>query len=137
MVQKKLSINRIKHEKIKNATETPNKLSSLTVITVIITTTQFYRRPRDSLPAGAEGLVGGAHGQGQGLPLGEHLTGDVEVRAVLLVQAREAQHGVLEQSLVALLLSFAFEAATGSGGGGGKHGQVEEESTMLVIGACV
>ena len=94
----------------------------------------WEKKDGDSLPPGAEGLVGGAHGQGQGLPLGEHLTGDVQVRAVLLVQAREPQHGVLEQSLVALLLSFAFEAATGSGGGRGKYGQVEEKSTMLVRG---
>ena len=63
---------------------------------------------RYSLPACAEGLVGGAYGQSERLALGKHLTGKVEVRAVLLVEAREAQHWVVKQRLVALLLSLTF-----------------------------
>lgn len=59
-----------------------------------------------SLPTCAKRFVRGADGQGERFPLSEHLTGDVEVRAVLLVEAGEPQHGVFQQSFVAVLLSF-------------------------------
>ena len=44
-------------------------------------------KPLDSLPPCAECFVRGANRQGEWFPLSEHLTGDVEVRAVLLVEA--------------------------------------------------
>ena len=62
----------------------------------------------DSLPASAERFVRGANGQGERFSFSEHLTGDVEVRAVLLVEAREPQHRGFQQGFVALLLSLSF-----------------------------
>lgn len=66
-----------------------------------------------SLPTCAEGFVGGAYRQGERFPFSKHLTGDVEVRAVLLVEAREPQHGVFQQRFVALLLPFPLQTASG------------------------
>lgn len=40
-----------------------------------------------SLPASAEGLVGGSYGQGERFALSEHLTGDIEIGAALLVES--------------------------------------------------
>lgn len=61
------------------------------------------------LPPCAEGFVRGADGQSERFPLCKHLAGDVEVRAVLLVQTGKPQHRVLQQRLVALLLSLSFQ----------------------------
>lgn len=63
---------------------------------------------KNSLPTGAEGFVGGANGQSQGFAFGKHLACYVEVGAVLLVEAREPEHGVLQKGFVALLLPLSF-----------------------------
>lgn len=63
---------------------------------------------RHSLPTRAERFVRGADGQGERFSFSKHLTGDVEVGAALLVEAREAQHRVFEESFVTLLLALSL-----------------------------
>lgn len=64
------------------------------------------------LPACAECFVWRADRQSEWFPLSKNLAGDEEVRAVLLVQTWKAQHRVLQQSFVALLLSLPFKTTS-------------------------
>ena len=71
--------------------------------------------PLVPVPAFGEGLVCGLRGEGDGFPVGEDLSHDIEVREVALVEPRELKGGVIEQCLYAFLFSVTFQRASGGG----------------------
>lgn len=76
---------------------------------------EFIEAFLHSLPSCAESFVWSANRQSERFPFSKHLTGNVEVWAVLLVEAREPQHWILQQSFVALLLPLSLQTASVTG----------------------
>ena len=66
----------------------------------------------NSLPSGAEGLVGCVCDKRDGFPSWEHLTGHIQVGAVCTVGAWVAQHGVFQQVCVAGPLTLTLQGPT-------------------------
>ncbi len=63
-----------------------------------------------SLPSGAEGLVGGADGQGEGSPVCEHLAHDIQIRATILIRAGKLGHRILNEFSIGGLLTLPLQS---------------------------
>ena len=66
------------------------------------------RDPLVPIPPRREGLVGGTGGKGEGAVSAKDLAHDVEIGEVALVEAGEAQLGVVEERTHASLLALTF-----------------------------